>query len=79
MRKVAVVGAGMTRFGKHMDRNLKDLGREAVEAAMKEAGVDKPAIEAAIVGNATAGLITGQEMIRAPGRSCARWASATSR
>jgi len=65
MRKVAVVGAGMTRFGKWMDKSLKDLGREAVEAAMKEAGVDKPQIEAAIVGNATAGLITGQEMIRA--------------
>ena len=30
MRKVAVVGAGMTRFGKHIDRNLKDIGREAV-------------------------------------------------
>jgi acetyl-CoA acetyltransferase len=55
----------MTRFGKWMDKSLKDLGREAVEAAMKEAGVDKPQIEAAIVGNATAGLITGQEMIRA--------------
>ena len=65
MRKVAVVGAGMTRFGKHQDKTLKDLGREAVEAAMKEAGVDKPQIEAAMVGNATAGLITGQEMIRA--------------
>ena len=65
MRKVAVVGAGMTRFGKYMDKTIKDLGREAVEAAMKEAGVDKPQIEAAIVGNATAGLITGQEMIRA--------------
>jgi acetyl-CoA acetyltransferase len=64
MRKVAVVGAGMTRFGKWMDKSLKDLGREAVDAAMKEAGVDKPQIEAAIVGNATAGLITGQEMIR---------------
>ncbi len=65
MRKVAVVGAGMTRFGKYMDKTIKDLGREAVEGAMKEAGVDKPQIEAAIVGNATAGLITGQEMIRA--------------
>jgi len=64
MRRVAVVGAGMTRFGKWMDRSLKDLGREAVEAAMKEAGVDRPQIDAAIVGNATAGLITGQEMIR---------------
>ncbi len=65
MRKVAVVGAGMTRFGKYLDRTLKDLGRDAVEAAMKQAGVDKPQIEAAMVGNATAGLITGQEMIKA--------------
>lgn len=65
MRRVAVVGAGMTKFGKHMDRSLKSLGREAVEAAMKAAGVDMPQIEAAVVGNATAGLITGQEMIRA--------------
>jgi acetyl-CoA acetyltransferase len=64
MRRVAVVGAGMTRFGKWLDKSLKDLGREAVDSAMKEAGVDKPQIEAAIVGNATAGLITGQEMIR---------------
>ncbi len=65
MHRVAVVGAGMTRFGKYMDKTLKDLGREAVEGAMKEAGVDIPQIEAAIVGNATAGLITGQEMIKA--------------
>ncbi|HYM16726.1 MAG TPA: thiolase family protein [Dehalococcoidia bacterium] len=65
MRRVAVVGAGMTPFGKSMDKTLKDLGRVAVEAAMKDAGVDKPQIEAAIVGNATAGLITGQEMIKA--------------
>ena len=64
MRRVAVAGAGMTRFGKWMDKSLKDLGREAVDAAMKQASVDKPQIEAAIVGNATAGLITGQEMIR---------------
>jgi acetyl-CoA acetyltransferase len=65
MRRVAVVGAGMTRFGKYTDKTLKDIGREAVEAAMKEAGVDKPQIEAAMVGNAVAGLITGQEMIKA--------------
>ncbi|MHB8515714.1 MAG: thiolase family protein [Dehalococcoidia bacterium] len=64
MRRVAVAGAGMTRFGKWMDKSLKDLGREAVDAAMQDAGVDRPQIEAAIVGNATAGLITGQEMIR---------------
>lgn len=64
MREVAIVGAGMTRFGKYLDRSMKDLGREAVEAALKSAGIDKSAIQAAVVGNAMAGLVTGQECIR---------------
>ncbi len=64
MRQVAIIGAGMTKFGKFLDRGLKDLGREAVDEALKSAGVDKSAIEAAVVGNATAGLITGQECVR---------------
>jgi len=64
MRQVAVIGAGMTRFGKHIDRSMKDLAREAIEAALGAAGVEKDAIEAAAVGNAVAGLITGQECIR---------------
>jgi acetyl-CoA acyltransferase len=64
MQQVAVIGAGMTRFGKHLDRSMKDLAREAVEAALRSAGIEKDAIEAAAVGNAVAGLITGQECIR---------------
>jgi len=64
MRQVAIIGAGMTRFGKFLDRSLKDLGREAVEEALRSAGVEKSRIEAAVVGNAAAGLITGQECIR---------------
>jgi len=64
MRQVAIIGGGMTRFGKFLDRSLKDLGREAVEEALRSAGMEKSAIEAAVVGNAAAGLITGQECIR---------------
>jgi acetyl-CoA acyltransferase len=64
MRQVAIIGAGMTRFGKFIDRSLKDLGREAVEGALSSAGVEKSGIEAAMVGNAAAGLITGQECVR---------------
>jgi acetyl-CoA acetyltransferase len=64
MREVVVVGAGMTRFGKHQDRSMKDLAREAVENALRSARVEQGAIEAAAVGNAVAGLITGQECIR---------------
>ncbi len=64
MRDVAVVGAGMTNFGKFLDRSMKDLAGEAVKGALDSAGIDKSKLEAAVVGNATAGLITGQEMIR---------------
>ncbi len=65
MRDVAIAGAGMTRFGKYMDRGLKDLSREAVDAALDSAGMDKGDLQIAVVGNAAAGLITGQECIRA--------------
>jgi len=65
MRDVAIAGAGMTRFGKYRDRGLKDLSREAVEAALDSIGMDKGDLQIAVVGNAAAGLITGQECIRA--------------
>lgn len=65
MRQVAVVGAGMTKFGKFLDRGLKELAREAVEDALRSAGMEKSALQVAAVGNAAAGLITGQEMVRA--------------
>jgi len=65
MRQVAIAGAGMTRFAKYTDRGLKELTSEAVNAALASAGMDKSALEVAIVGNAAAGLITGQECIRA--------------
>lgn len=59
-----VVGVGMTRFGKHVEKSLKELAREAISLAIADAGIDADAIQAAWMGNAAAGLITGQEMIR---------------
>jgi acetyl-CoA acetyltransferase len=64
MRDVAIVGAGMTDFGKFLDRSMKDIAGEAVKGALASAGIDKSKLQVAVVGNATAGLITGQEMIR---------------
>ncbi|MEK7246991.1 MAG: thiolase family protein [Chloroflexota bacterium] len=65
MREVAIIGAGMTRFAKYPERGLKDLSHEAVNAALEAAGMDKSALQMAVVGNAAAGLTTGQECIRA--------------
>src|SRR2546427_2439891 len=64
MQKVRVVGAGMTRFGKYLDRGLRDLAEEAVRNAGEDAGLNSKEINAAYVGNSVAGLITGQEAIR---------------
>jgi len=59
-----VAGVGMTRFGKFLERGLKSLGEEAVTQALADAGVGTADIQAAWVGNAAAGLVTGQECIR---------------
>src|SRR5438552_3223759 len=64
MQNVRVVGVGMTRFGKFLDRGLRELAEEAVNNAIEDAGVDIKHIQAAYVGNSVAGLITGQETIR---------------
>lgn len=65
MREVAIVGAGMIRFGRYPEKGIKDLVRESVEAALKDAGVEKKALEAAYVGAAVPGIMTGQEQIKA--------------
>lgn len=64
MRDVFVSGCGMTVFGKHLDRSLGNLSREALDAALRDAGVPVGEVEYVLFANAAAGLITGQEMIR---------------
>ncbi len=64
MREVAIIGVGMHPFGKHPQSSLKDLGREAIWAAIDDAGVDPRRIGCAYVGNSLAGLLTGQEGVR---------------
>jgi acetyl-CoA acetyltransferase len=64
MRDVFVVGAGMTKFGKYLDRNMKSIADEAVTSALSHAGLSKQDIRMAAVGNAYQGLVTGQESIR---------------
>ena len=59
-----IAGVGMTRFTKHPDKGLKELGAEAVRAAVADAGLELRDLEAAYVGNCAAGLVTGQESIR---------------
>lgn len=64
MNKVMVAGTGMTRFGRFLERSLRDMANEAVQAALADAGVDVAAVDAVYFGNAAGGLLTGQECIR---------------
>lgn len=62
--KVVISGVGMSPFGKFLDTSMKELGRVAVDAALKDADVGVKDIQAMVFSNALAGLITGQECIR---------------
>ena len=43
--EVYVTGVGMTAFGRHEGKRAADLGREAVAAALADAGLDYTAVE----------------------------------
>src|SRR6266566_3685238 len=64
MGDVHVIGAAMTRFGKFMDRSVRSLAEEAVRDALDDASVAPGEVDIAFFSNATAGILTGQEMIR---------------
>jgi acetyl-CoA acetyltransferase len=64
MRKVKIIGGAVTKFGKHMDRNMKSLVAEAVTGALADAGITKEQLQGAWVGNAAQGISDGQECIR---------------
>ncbi len=59
MREVAIVGAGMTRFGELWQSSLRDLFVEAATEAMRSASADH--LDAIYVGNMSGGQFVGQE------------------
>ena len=73
MRKVLAIGVGMTKFGKFPDLSVEQLGRDAVWAAMKDAGIRPQDIQVAYLGNLTESRETGhiscvaQEILRGVG------------
>lgn len=64
MNTVRIAGVGMNRFGRMVDRSERSMVENVVELAMKDAGVTAADVERIFAGNAAAGLVSGQEMIR---------------
>ena len=70
MSEVYVCGVGITPFGRYPEKSIKDTTREAVTAAMRDAGCDIPDIEAAYFTASTTGFLQGQAMV--PGQIALR-------
>lgn len=64
MEDVYVVGVGMTPFGRMLDKDIKTMTKEAVNAALADAGLATTALEAAYFANASQGHMEKQHMVR---------------
>jgi acetyl-CoA acyltransferase len=64
MPPVRIVGVGMIRFGKEIDRSERMMVEAVTEQALADAGVPVGDVQRVFSGNAAAGLVSGQEMIR---------------
>lgn len=60
MKDVYIAGIAMTVFGRHVERSLSDLAREALDGALKDAGCTKGDIGAAYYAGVTQGPLHGQ-------------------
>ncbi len=60
MREVCVIGVGMTKFGKYLDKEPRWLAEEAVYNAVTDAGINHKEIDVAYVGNVGAGAFCKQ-------------------
>jgi len=65
MVNVAVVGVGQTVFGELWNKSLRQIGAEAFNCAIADAGIDRSAVQALFVGNMAAGYMTSQEHLAA--------------
>jgi len=61
---VYIIGVGMIKFGKYLDRGIKALTGEALELVLKDCGLEKSDIEAAWFSNSSWGIQTFQHCIR---------------
>lgn len=60
MSNIYIAGIAMTVFGRHLDRSLDDLAREALQRALRDAGCHADAIRAGFYAGITNGALQGQ-------------------
>ena len=60
MSPIYIAGIAMTVFGRHFERSLEDMAREALQGALNDAGCDIADIETAYYAGITNGPLQGQ-------------------
>jgi len=63
MRRVGIIGAGMTKFGEHWEHGFRDLVVESGVKALTDAGISGDKIDAGYIGTMASGSLIGQEHI----------------
>lgn len=61
---VLIAGAGMTPFRRSPGRGIREMAVAAIDEALADAGIPAEAVERIFFGNAVAGTIAQQDMIR---------------
>jgi acetyl-CoA acetyltransferase len=64
MQDIHVIGVGMTPFGRHLDKSVKQLSSWAVANALADAGCARDDVQVAFFGNSVQGFMEGQTCIR---------------
>lgn len=64
MRDVYAISVHTIKFGKYLDKSIKDLAAETIVPCLKEAGLDKKDIQALWFSNSGWGYAKGQDCIR---------------
>ena len=64
-KRIAVIGAGYTKFDEHWEKSLRDLATEAGAKALADAKLEGTALQALYIGNMSGGRFIGQEHLGA--------------
>ncbi len=64
MRDVYVIGVHTIKFGKYLEKSIKDLAADTIVPCLKEAGLEKKDIQALWFANSGWGYAKGQDCIR---------------
>ena len=51
MRRVGIIGIGHGTFGRRSDATVQELAFEAFREALRDAGVDRDAVDASVIGS----------------------------